>query len=103
MVERELDVLDGADAEAGEDEEDSLRPVREAGDEEGEPGPEHHDSEDVQGSVGDFPVGEEEDEGLEVEINPGDAHYRVIGEVLVADEESGDGIEFELPPVELGG
>lgn len=57
MVERELDVLNGADAEAGQNKEDSLRPVRQAGDEEREPSPENHDSENVESSVWDLSVG----------------------------------------------
>ncbi|KAG6430526.1 hypothetical protein SASPL_108596 [Salvia splendens] len=62
VVELELDVLDGADAEAGHHEEHAFGPIGQAGDKEREP-----------------------------------------CEVLVADEESGDWIEFELSVVKFGG
>ncbi|GFP94616.1 delta(8)-fatty-acid desaturase [Phtheirospermum japonicum] len=103
VVQAELDVLDRADGEARQDEEDAFGPVGQTRDEGREPGVEDEDAEYVDGPVLDFPFRAQEEDRLEVEVEARDHHHGIERQVLVADEESRHGVERELALVELGG
>lgn len=103
MVQAELYVLYGADAESDHHEEYPLVPVGEVRDQERKPSPEHKDPKDVQSPVGYLPIGKQQQERLEIEIDPPEAHDGIERQVLVTYEESRKGIECQLPLVELRG
>ncbi|KAI3411220.1 Cytochrome b5 heme-binding domain-containing protein [Psidium guajava] len=103
VVQAELDVLDGRDGEAGDHEHGPFLPIGQARDEQREPGPEHEDAQDVEGSIRDMSLGEQEQEGLDEEIDAPEAHDRVECPMLVAHQQPRQEVELEFPTVEDGG
>ena len=102
VVEAELDVLNPADGKAEKHKRDPLPPIGQGSHEQRVPSPECGDARDLKRALRYPLLGENEERGLRKKIYPGDAHYRVEGPVLVADEEFGGGVEREGPLVEVG-
>lgn len=102
MVEAELDVLERSHSEASKNKHDPLRPIGEVRDQKRKPSPENKNPHDVQCSIRDFSSGEQEKQSLHEEIHSGHTHHRVECEMLVTNEESSQGIEIQLPTIEMG-
>jgi hypothetical protein len=102
VVQAELDVLDPAEGKAEKHERHPLPPIRQARHQQRVPSPERGDTGDLKQPLRHPLLGQDEDSGLRQKIYPGDAHYRVEGPVLVADEEFRGGVEGQGPLVEAG-
>lgn len=84
MVQTELHVLNRGHAETGKNEENPLAPIRQARDEKRKPRPKNENPGYVQKPIGNFSLGKQEQECLEIEIHSSHAHHGVEREMLIA-------------------